>query len=358
MSAIREPGTRHGAEGWMDHRAGMQRVLEAFSGVSTAVVTTHVNADGDAAGSAVALAAFLRRRGVRAWIALSTPYPEHLRFLLPDPRWLLEPLDDAARRRCREADLAVLVDASDLHRVGKVRSAIKNLPKVAIDHHPETPRTVEGVTLVDTRACAAGLLVQELIEEDGAPWTAQLADALYIAIMTDTGGFRFDNVDADCLRAAARLVERGAKPAELFRAVWSQYRPRRMELLRESMATLKIHPEGRIAWMTVPWEAFQRLGATLDDLEGFVDVPRDVAGVDVAILFRSTTDGRVKVSLRSQAPVDVSAVAKALGGGGHVRAAATVIRGPMDRAIDTVVRLVERRLPERSGTAASAPTAG
>ncbi len=348
-------GGRHGRDGWRDHRDRIHGVLDAFSRASSVVITTHVNADGDGAGSAVALAAFLRQRGVQAWIAFSTPFPENLRFLLPESRWVVDGAGEEAFHRCRKADLAILVDTSEWGRVGNVRRAMKELPVVVIDHHPRTPRSVDGVVFRDTGACAAGLLVQELIEETGEPLTSVMAEALYVAIMSDTGGFRFENVDADCLRAAARLVERGARPAELFRYVWGQFRPRRMELLRESLGTLRIQPGGRVAWMVVPKDAYDRLGATLDDLEGFVDVPRDIVGVQVAILFRTTADGRIKVSMRSVAPTDVRSVAAEIGGGGHERAAAAVISGPLDQAITRVVRQVERRLEENDGEGRRGP---
>ena len=162
--------------------------------------------------------------------------------------------------------------------------------------------------------------------------------------MTDTGGFRFANTDPGCLRAAARLVELGADPEGLHRAVYGQFRRRRYELLREALATLTVHENGRMAWMTVPKDAYDRLEASVDDLEGFVDVPRDLAGVEAAILFRTTSDGRIKVSLRSVDPVDVNVIAVDLGGGGHVRAAAAVVKGPLEDAVARVVKRVEGSL--------------
>ncbi len=321
--------------------AGLDRVLDLLAGAGSVVVTTHANADGDGAGSEVALAAFLRARGAKAWIVNPTPFPESYAFLLPNPAWVLPARGAEARRRCREADLAVVVDTAEAPRIGRVKGLIRDLPKVVIDHHPPGRRAIAGETLRDTAACATGTLVCELIERAGGPWNEAIARALYVAVLTDTGGFRFANTDPACLRVAARLVELGASPEELHRTVYGSFRPRRFELLREALATLTVHEGGRLAWMTVPKEAFDRLGATVDDLEGFVDVPRDIAGVEVAALFRTTADGRIKVSLRSRPPADVNAIAVELGGGGHVRAAAAVVKGPLDEAVERVVRRLE-----------------
>ena len=330
-----------------DRAALLDRILEMLSGARSVVLTTHANADGDGAGSEAALAAFLRARGTEAWIVNATPWPEPYAFLLPDPGWVIPVGSDEAARRCRDADLAMVVDTGEKPRIGRVKSLIRDLPTVVIDHHPAGRRPIEGVILRDRRACAAGALVFELIDRAGGPWSAAIARALYIAVLTDTGGFRFPNTDAECLRVAARLVELGAVPEELHRAVYGRFHPRRFELLREALATLTVHEGGRIAWMTVPKDAYDRLGATVDDLEGFVDMPRSVAGVEVAMLFRTTTDARIKVSLRSLPPLDVNAIAAELGGGGHVRAAAAVVNGPLEAAVERVVARVEEAVAGR-----------
>ena len=329
-----------GDERRVDRGGRLDEVLRLLAGARSVVITTHANADGDGAGSEVALAAFLRARGVEAWIVNPTPFPESCAFLLPDRAWAIPTPGDEASRRCREADLAVVLDTAEVPRIGRVKGLIRDLPKVVIDHHPPGKRPIEGVVFRDTTACATGALVFELIERAGGPWNEVMARALYIAVLTDTGGFRFANTDARCLLVAARLVDLGAAPEELYRAAYGRFHPRRFELLRESLATLTVHESGRLAWMIVPKEAYDRLGATVEDLEGFVDVPRDVAGVEVAALFRTTSDGRIKVSLRSLPPVDVNVMAVELGGGGHVRAAAAVVKGPLDEAVERVVRRV------------------
>jgi len=336
-----------GGRGKAERGSRFDEVLERLDRASSVVITTHANADGDGAGSEVALAAFLRERGAEAWIVNPTPFPESFDFLLPDREWIL-PLRSAREARCcGEADLAVVLDTAQFPRIGRIKSLIRHLPKVVIDHHPPSDRPIDGIVVRDTSACATGALVFELIDRAGGPWPEAVAPALYVAVMTDTGGFRFSNTDRDCFRVASRLVELGAVPETLFRAVYGRFRVRRFELLREALATLTVHADGRIAWMTVPKDAYDRVGATVEDLEGFVDVPRDIDGVQVAMLFRTTVDGRIKVSLRSVPPIDVGAVATGFGGGGHARAAAAVVTGPLGEVIACVLRRVERLVYEQ-----------
>lgn len=337
--------------------AGPKAVLERLLGASSVVLVTHVSADGDGAGSEVALAAFLRGKGIRAWIVNPTPFPDAFRFLLPDPAWVLSAKGDAAARRCREADLAVVVDTDQSSRIGRVNPLIRRLPTVVVDHHPPGADPVAGMVYRDETAPAAGTLVLKVLEEagdpwatggvpapGGPPWTKEIASALYVALLTDTGGFRFANATPECFRTAGRLVELGAEPAALHRAVYGHFRRRRYELLRESLAALEVHESGRIAWMTVPVGPYRSLAATPDDLEGFVDVPRSIEGVEVALLFRTTSKGDTKVSLRSTGDVVVNGVAAALGGGGHPRAAGAVVKGPPAVVVGDVVGRVEALL--------------
>ncbi len=314
-------------------------VLDLLLKASPVVVTTHANADGDGAGSSVALAAFLHAHGAEVRLVNPTPFPKSYAFLLPDPAWALEPKSVAEADWCRRAGAAAIVDTAVPKRIGRIAPRIRGLPTVVIDHHPPGKGAFDATSFIDVGAAAVGELVFEIIERAGGPWTEAIVDALYVAILTDTGGFRFRNTTPRTLRAAARLVELGAEPESLHRAVWSSAHPRRYALLREALATLTVHEDGRVAWMTVSREAFDRLGATGDDLEGFVDVPRDLAGVEIAILFRTTKDGRIKVSLRALPPTAVNGIARELGGGGHAQAAAAVVSGKLDSVRERVVAM-------------------
>lgn len=322
------------------------KVLQTASGV---VLTTHVNADGDAAGSQAALAAYLSWRFRAVQIVNPTPFPERYRFLLPDPAPVIPATDEAAARYCASCTLAVIVDAGQVPRIGRVNKLVRHLPKLVIDHHPPGPRPFQGMVFRDESAPATGSMILEILEQAGIKGQSRevwspVAPALYTALLADTGGFRFASVTPRCFQDAARLVELGAKPEALHQAIFGRFPRRRYDLLREALATLEVHADGRVAWMTVPKKEYDRLGAAVDDLEGFVDVPRNLDGVEVAMLFRTTADGKTKVSLRSTGDVNVNEIATEFGGGGHARAAGVVLPGDREAAMAQVVARVEEAL--------------
>ena len=259
-----------------------------------------------------------------------TPVPQSFRFLVPDESWVVDATSAEAQELCDGADVAVVLDTGEVPRIGRVRPLIDGLPTVVIDHHPPGDRPIEGVSLRDSSASATGELVFDLIHRAGGPWP-EIADlAMYVAIMTDTGSFRFSNTTPASLRIAAELVGRGVSPDETYRRIYAASR-RQWHLLESSLALLEVDVEAGVAWMTVPADQFDALGAIPDDLEGMVDYPRSVEGVEVGLLFRQIPRKGVKVSFRSNGAVNVNTLARRFGGGGHVRAAGALIEGQMDQ---------------------------
>jgi bifunctional oligoribonuclease and PAP phosphatase NrnA len=324
-------------------RAAVREAADVLRASRRAVLTTHLNADGDGAGSEVAIAAWLRANGARAEIINPTRFPDGLRFLLPDASWALDAGSDRAREACAGADLAVVLDTGEVQRIGRVKSMIGHLPTVVIDHHPPGDQPIGGVSLRDPSACATGELVYDLMSITDGPWPEEALRGIYVAILTDTGSFRFANSTPDAHRIVAELIERGVDPEEMYRHVYASVSPRRFKLLEASLASMEIEPG--LGWMIVPREVFEAEGATSEDLEGLVDYPRSVAGTEVALLFRHTARG-TKVSLRSNGHVDVNALARQFGGGGHVRASGVLVDAPPEKAIPAVLEAAREALRE------------
>jgi phosphoesterase RecJ-like protein len=331
----------------------VDEALEALGGPEGVLLTTHVNADGDGAGCEVAMAAWLRARGQKAWIINPTPFPASLRFLLPneaqDEGWVLASGSKEAKEAAGEVGLAVILDTGEASRIGSVLDLVRDVPKIVIDHHPPGPDPLEGISFRDPEACATGELVFDLLKKAGGPWPSETVRGLYVALLTDTGSFRFSNTTPDTHRIVAFLIARGADPEELYRQSYGNVPLRKIRLLHAALAELEVDPEGDVAWMTVPTQAFNELGATADDIEGLVDYPREIKGVEVGLLFRETARGDTKVSFRSNGNVDVNVLARQFGGGGHVKASGAVVGRPLVEARDQVLDAVRSAVRREGG---------
>lgn len=320
------------------HRAAaVTEAKNALLASRRAVLTTHLNADGDGAGSEAALASWLRANGSEAWIVNPTAYPPYLRFMVEHDDWVVPAGSARARDLCDQADLAVVLDTGEVPRIGRVLEMIRGLPTLVIDHHPPGDHPIGGISLRDQSACATGELIHDLIHSAKGPWTAYVDQGIYVAILTDTGGFRFENATAGCHQVVAEVIGRGVEPELMYERVYGSAPLRKYQLLRYALKTLEHEPETGLSWMTIPRKAYEKLGVTTEDLEGIVDIPRSIEGTQVGMLFRLAQTGEVKISFRSNGPVDVNALARRFNGGGHVKASGAIVPGPMERAIDEVL---------------------
>ncbi|HSG47817.1 MAG TPA: bifunctional oligoribonuclease/PAP phosphatase NrnA [Longimicrobiales bacterium] len=312
-----------------------RRAADALRAARRVILTTHVNADGDGAGSEAAVAAWLRANGTEAWIINPTPFPDMFRFLLPED-WVVPVGSRDAEELCDGADLACVLDTGEVPRIGRVKPLISHLPAVVVDHHPPGEKPIGGISFRDPTASATGEMVYDLIQAARGPWPEASLLGIYVAILTDTGGFRFSNSTAAAHEVVAELIRKGLDTEAAYNRVYGAAPLRKYQLLQAALGTLQA--ERGVAWMTVPPEVFQDLDAASQDLEGLVDYPRGVEGTEVALLFRRTNTGATKISFRSNGPVDVNVLARQFGGGGHVRAAGASVELSLD---ETVPRVVE-----------------
>jgi phosphoesterase RecJ-like protein len=313
-------------------------------------LTTHVNPDGDGLGSEAGLVHLLRALGVNAVITNPTPTPPRFGFLLDD----LPGIDRTgeAIKELRRADLVVVLDISDLGRLGMLGDTVRDrgVPVACIDHHVSTGILPPGPRYLDAGAAATGELIFELALANGWALTLEAARGLYVAILTDTGGFRFSNTRPRTLRVAAELLETGVDPEQIYLEVYARAPEGRPRLFAEALQTLVVEPEHGLAWVTVPPGAIERLGVSSDDLDGVVEFPRSIEGIRMALLFREVSQGRIKVSLRSVGDVDVAAFAKEFGGGGHTKAAGLALAGSLAEVQATVLAAARSYLgPDGAG---------
>lgn len=289
------------------------------------LIVSHANPDGDAIGSGLGLARLLRKAGKEVAIWNLHPMPTTYRALP----------DSAAMHAGTEPppgfpgafDCVVVLECPTLDRTG-LADTLAALPLVNIDHH--LGNSGYGVeNWVDTSASAVAVMVAELARSLGIAIDPTSADCLLLALVSDTGGFRFSNASPAAFEAAAQLVREGARPEQVSQWLNESQPEGAVRLLGEMLATLELHAGARIATVHLDKAMFHRAGALPGDSEGLVDVPRTIAGVEVVALLRETGPGEFKVSLRSRGPVDVQAVAGRHGGGGHKNAAGCKVAGDL-----------------------------
>lgn len=300
------------------------------------VLSTHINADGDGCGSQAALARLLAQRGIRCTIVNPTPWPDMFRFLLGDN---VRERSAEGTAALRKADALIVLDISDMKRLGQLADTARALsvPKLVIDHHIPTDDPAGDTIVSDTAACATGELVFDALQVLGGTLTPEIATALYVALLTDTGGFRFANTSPRCHAIAARLLAAGVNPEEMYRRVYASVPVGKLRLLQEALGTLEVDEARGLSWISVAAGAMERFGVKGEDLDGIVEHPRSIAGTRMALFFRDLGHGKVKVSFRSTGDVDVNALARRFGGGGHAKASGALVAGGLDEVRERVV---------------------
>lgn len=310
-------------------RESIERLAQELRAGRSVAISTHINADGDGCGSETALARLLGQLGIRSKIVNPTPWPEMYKFLLGDD---VRDESDKGAKALKDADVLVVLDISDVKRLGVLSEAVRRLtiPKLVIDHHLPSDDPPSKLMLADTAACATGELIYDFATCVGLEITPDIARALYIALLTDTGGFRFSNTTARCLSIAGQLIASGVEPEEMYGRLYASMPVGRLHLLRDALATLEVDPEYGISWISVPAGAAEQYGLRSEDLEGIAEHPRSIGGTRLAIFFRDLGHDKVKVSFRSTGDVDVNKFAKQFGGGGHARASGALIEGDLE----------------------------
>jgi phosphoesterase RecJ-like protein len=301
--------------------SAIEAAVPLFNNHQKFVLTTHVNPDGDGLGSEIALAEWLISRGKQATIINYSATPEFYLFL--DPKNRITKFDETRHATIiANADVIVVMDTNHPDRLRTMEPHVLNSKavKICIDHHLE-PAPFAQHYIIDDDATSTGELTYHLLTRiDGEALSPAVASALYCAIMTDTGSFRYPRVDPETFRICAHLIECGADPVGIYNEVYEQWTPGRMELLGEALASLHTEFDGKLACITITQETLKKTGTREVDTDNFTTYPMSVKGVVAGILFLELADG-VKISFRSKGEIPINELAKEFGGNGHKNAA-------------------------------------
>lgn len=317
----------------------MKAVMEAIRRHRTFLVCSHVNPEGDALGSALALAALIRRLGKRAVVANDGGIPRAFHFIP-----LVAPV---VRRGARPAvpEVACTVDVPVLSRTGTLSRVIKRAPlSVNIDHHVSNQR-FSDINWVDPKAAAAGEMIYRLYRAFRVTPSREEAACLYISLVTDTGSFRYMSTTPEVHRIASELVSLGISPLKVAQDLYECHSPADLRFLGRILHSLRSTAGGRVAWMEVPYRLLRRHRPGPEIQDELVNYPRAVRTAEVAFVLREHSPSRsVRVSFRSKGTVDVNRVARRFGGGGHMAASGCTVQGTLAQARARVLRTVREEL--------------
>src|SRR6516164_2458156 len=296
----------------------LEQVLREIAQRGRFLITSHARPDGDAIGSTLALAQILRRMGKTAEVVLGDAVPVIYKPL-PHAETIIH-----ASRVNGKYDAAIILECDSI-----VRTRLQGLDDhflINIDHHASS-KPFADVNWIDSSACAVAELVFRLALAARVKITPDIATCLYAAVLTDTGAFCYAPTNACTFELAKTLVEHGADPARIAQSIYFANPTSKMRLLGAALSNL--HRQGALTWMAVTRNDMDRSGALEEDCEGLVNYALGIAGVEVAAFFRETSDGRVRISLRSKGEVNVSEIAGKFGGGGHEYAGGFSTPGPL-----------------------------
>ena len=319
-----------------------QQVIDALSSCKRVLVTTHVRPDGDALGSAAAMVLGMRQKGIHAEVLLLSHLPRKYAFVFLENEI---PYHDAEKGwpqglSLDAYDALLVVDTGTWSQLPGLQERVLAYPKpkLVIDHHL-TQEDWADTKLVLTEAGAAGEIVAELLQMWDVDLDPKIASVLYVAIATDTGWFQFSNTRPYTLRLAAQLMEAGVDTDRMYQLIYQNERKERVALQARALSSLELLENDRLAVIRVTVKDFEETGANVPDTENLINLPLQIATVEVSLLFTEPRDfGPVRVSLRSKGQVDVARFAERFGGGGHARAAGLKVDGKsFQQAHDEVV---------------------
>jgi len=325
-----------------------RRVCEALLRYRRIVITSHMRPDGDSIGSSLALAWALRELGIDARVVHRDP---------PTPQLAEFPGTgdiEVAGAIPQGTEAVVVLECGDLARTGL--SGFDGLPLINIDHHPGNTGYGD-VHWFDGTAAALGEVIFDIIAELGVPLTAQMATQLFVAVVTDTGSFKYPGVSPRTFSICARLLEAGADPVSTARKLYDSHSLGRLRLQGALLQTLEVELDGHVALMTLTDAMLDASGSAPDETDGLINLPLSVKAIQASVCFKQADDGHWRVSLRSKGAIDVGRLARGFGGGGHRNAAGCTLEGPLERVRELIVERLAPEVTAHTPPASAAPEA-
>ena len=319
----------------------LSQVVELIEKKDRFAITSHVRPDGDSLGSSLGLFWLLKALNKDVEVIMRDSAP-HSYQQLPGANMIrVTPSVD------RTYDAVFVIECSDIDRPGLVD--LENQCVVNIDHH-STTELFGTINWIDSTASAVGEMIYNLCKATGVRVTKEIAECVYTALLTDTGSFHYSNTTERTFKIASELVRIGVRPAKTAEAIFASYQWPKIELLSQVLATATRDETGHVAWMWQTVAMQEQTKASDEDADGFVNYPLAVGEVDAVALFKETSPGVYRTSLRSKGDVNVAKIAEQFGGGGHRNAAGCTLKGSTEEIQNQVVPLLQDAVKRANGS--------
>jgi phosphoesterase RecJ-like protein len=332
------------------HTKQYKSALDLINASKKVFITTHLRPDGDACGCVRAMMEGLSAMGKQVQPLLLSPLASWYESMFEHKVPVLgnDIKKEELAGRFADIDLIVIVDTNSLVQLPGLAEWLKDARNggtkiLVIDHHV-TGDNLGDMELIDTAAAAAGEIVYDFFRAAGWEITPAVAEAIFVAISTDTGWFKYGNADSRIFHAAADLIQIGVKANDIYRRMYQSFTPSRLKLMTRMLEHLELHEDGRVATQYILRKDFDETGSSGPDTENLIDECQRIQTVEVAIIFVELADGRFRCSLRSKGKVDVRKVAQKFGGGGHTLASGVNLQGPLDTAKAAILHEINAQL--------------
>ena len=321
---------------------GIKEIAEAIKKYDNYLITSHVNAEGDAIGSELALFYLIKQLGKNAVLVNNDPVPDRYRFLPGSGKLIVTTNNDKAK----DYENAIVVDCPTMERSGKITSLLQRAKiKINIDHHVSN-ENFGDFNWVAPDASSCGEMIFNLYKEMKLSINEEVATMLYVAILTDTGSFRYNSTTRNTHRVVGELLKSGIKPAKIYEKIYETNTIGDIELLAKALSTIKVTGNGKIAYMYVTKKMLDDTNTTADRTDGFVNFARSIGGSEISLFFREGTSDpqEINVGFRSKDRANVNVLASKFGGGGHPKASGCSLKGPLLEVIAKVLKTAEEFL--------------
>lgn len=305
------------------------------------LILTHVNPDGDALGSQLALGRSLEETGKKVTMLLDDEVPAMYRFLSD-----IKQIKRYQPGMELKASACFVLDCVSLERTGSIAASLADLVKINVDHHPGQPADMD-IIIRDEQSPATATIIYELLRALNITIDATSAYLLYAGLATDTGFFKYHNTTPYAHKVAAELIELGAEPVSLAQSIFENESLNRLKLLSAALSTLVYDEKAKVATMKVTARMYEATDTRASDTQEFVNYPKSIQDAEVGLFLREEPDNTVKASLRSKGLVDVNKVAAAFSGGGHKNASGCTLKAGIEEAKEKIIAEVLKQLSNR-----------